>query len=482
MKTSLRAALIIIILISFGCSHAPERIPVQKAEPVSINDSAAIDRLCSAVKFQTISYDDASMINFAPYIEYLAFIKGAFPLIDKELKLDMINTYSLLYTWQGSDPSLKPVVLMSHYDVVPADANTLKDWKQPPFSGNIADGIIYGRGTLDNKHSMLAIMESVETLLKTGFKPKRTIYLAFGHDEEIGGINGAAKTVEFLKAKGVKPEFALDEGGCVKTDGIAGVNIPIALIGISEKGGLNILLEVDDKGGHSSMPPKHTALGKIARAITRLEGYSFPESLSMIGKTIKPAASKMSGINKFVITNTWLTGPLVKSMMSKSPDTAASIHTTIAATQATGSSKSNVLPTKATAVVNFRLFPGDSVDSVVKKVKAVIDDPEVKVTAMTPNFEASPVSSTTSAGFNTIVKTIRQTLEDKEEITVAPYLMLGGSDAKHFGAISPDTYRFLPVFMDKKQLDAVHGTNESIETKNYLRMIQFYAQLIRNVQ
>jgi carboxypeptidase PM20D1 len=182
------------------------------------------------------------------------------------------------------------------------------------------------------------------------------------------------------------------------------------LIGISEKGSLNMLLEVDDKGGHSSMPPRHTALGKIARAITRLENYSFPESLSMLEKTIKPVAPKMPGLNRFVVTNTWLTGPLVKSMMSKSPDTAASIHTTIAATQASGSSKSNVLPTKATAVVNFRLFPGDTVAGVVEKVKKVIDDPEVKVTAMTPNFEASPVSSTSSAGFFAIVKTVRQTL------------------------------------------------------------------------
>ncbi len=482
MKTKLRAALIIIILLVFGCSHAPERVPVPKAEPVSVNDAAAIDRLCSAIKLQTVSYDDASMINPAPFVEYMAFLKTAFPLISKNLKLDVINGYSLLYTWQGSDASLKPVVLMSHYDVVPVDANTVKDWKQPPFSGNVADGIIWGRGALDNKHSMIAIMESVETLLKSGFNPKRTIYLAFGHDEEIGGINGAAKTVEFLKAKGVKPEFAIDEGGCVKTDGLAGVKIPVALIGISEKGSLNILLEVDDKGGHSSMPPKHTALGKIARAITRLENYSFPESLSMIKGTIKPISARMPAVNRFVITNTWLTGPLVKSMLSKSPDMAASIHTTIAATQATGSSKSNVLPTKATAVVNFRLFPGDSVEKVVKKVTEVIDDPDVKITAMKPYFEASPVSSTTSEGFNAIVKTIRQTLEDNEEITIAPYLMLGGSDAKHFGAISPDTYRFLPVFMDKKDLDTVHGTNESIGAKNYLRMIQFYAQLIKNVQ
>jgi carboxypeptidase PM20D1 len=482
MKTKLSAALVIIILLAFGCSHVPKSIPVQKVEPVSINDGTAIDLLSSAIKFQTISYDDPSMINYAPFDGYLAFIKSAFPLIGKNLKLDMINNYSLLYTWQGSDSNLKPVVLMAHYDVVPADANTLKEWKQQPFGGNIADGIIWGRGTLDNKHSMIAIMESVETLLKAGFNPKRTIYLAFGHDEEIGGINGAAKTVEFLKAKGVAPEFVLDEGGCIKTDGIAGIKTPIALIGISEKGSLNILLEVDDKGGHSSMPPKHTALGKIARAITRLENYSFPESLSMLEKTIKPVAPKMAGLNRFVVTNTWLTGPLVKSMMSKSPDTAASIHTTIAATQASASNKSNVLPTKATAVVNFRLYPGDSVAGVVKKVKEVIDDPEVKVTAMTPYFEASPVSGTSSAGFNTIVKTIKQTLEDKEEIAITPYLMLGGSDAKHFGRISPDTYRFLPVFMDKKQLETIHGTNESIETKNYLRMIQFYSQLIKNAQ
>jgi carboxypeptidase PM20D1 len=398
------------------------------------------------------------------------------------VKLDVVNNYSLLFTWQGTDSSLKPVVLMAHYDVVPVDPNTVGSWKQPPFSGNVIDGIVWGRGALDDKHGLMAVMESVEMLVKAGFKPRRTILLSFGHDEEVGGINGAAKIVDFLKAKGVSPEFVLDEGGCVKKDGLAGVNVPVAAIGISEKGYLNVLLEVEGKGGHSSTPPKHTALGRIARAITKVEGYSFPESLEMLKRTIMPVAPKMSGINRFVVTNTWLTSPLVKSMMSKSPDTAASIHTTIAVTQASGSNKSNVLPAKATAVVNLRLFPGDKVVDVVAKIKEVINDPEVKVTALNPNFEASPVSSTTSFGFKTIEKTIRETLDDKNQIVIAPYLMLGGSDAKYYGSISSDTYRFLPLFMDSEQLETVHGTNESIESENYLRMIQFYVQLIKNVQ
>jgi carboxypeptidase PM20D1 len=481
MKNSF-VPILVALMVAFGCAHAPAPKAVQKAEPIPIDQAAAVSRLSAAIKIPTISYDDPSKFDSQPFNEFMAFLKSSYPAVYGSLKLDVINSYSLLFTWQGTDPSLKPAVLMAHYDVVPADPGTLKDWKQPPFSGSVVDGIIWGRGTLDDKHGLMAIMESVNVLVGQGFKPKRTIILSFGHDEEIGGVNGASKVVDFLQAKGVTPEFVIDEGGCVKTDGIAGVKTPIAAIGISEKGSLNILLEVDDKGGHSSTPPKHTALGKIARAITRIENYSFHEDLGMLKKTITPVAPKMSGFRRFVVTNTWLTGPLVKSMMLKSPDTAASIHTTIAVTQASGSSKSNILPTKATAVVNLRLFPGDSVDDVANKIKKVVNDPDVKITVMTPNFEASPVSSTSSFGFQMIDKTVKQTLEDKGEITIAPYLMLGGSDAKHFGRISSDTYRFLPLLMDSKQLETVHGTNESIEAGNYTRMIQFYIQLIKNVQ
>lgn len=481
-KDLLIKILLVAVLISFGCTNTPKQNLIPGIPPVPINESGAINRLSEAVKIKSVSHDDPAMFDSKPFDEFKEFLKASFPETYSSLKIDFINTYGILITWLGSSSELNPVVLMAHYDVVPASTETLEQWNQPPFSGNIVDGVIWGRGALDDKHCLMAIMESVEMLVKEGFKPKRTIILSFGFDEELGGLNGAAKIVEFLKGSGVTPEFVLDEGGCIKTDGIAGVNAPIALIGISEKGYLNIQLEVLDKGGHSSMPPRHTALGKIARAITKIEDYSFPYDLSMVEETVKPLTPKMSGLKRFAINNTWLTSPVLRTALSKSPEMAATMHTTIAVTQASGSIKSNILPQRATAVVNLRLFPGDTVDAVTKKVKEVIDDPEVIVTPKQPNGEASKVSSTTSFGYEAITKTIRQTLQDNDEIIIAPYLMVGGSDAKHFSKISKDTYRFLPVSMDKNDLELLHGANERIGVKNYLRMIQFYIQLIKNVQ
>ena len=469
----------LIVLLEGGYAHATKPAVLPPATPIGINETLCIQHLGEAVRFQTVSNYDPLSFRAQPFLDLHAYLKKAFPLVHRHLKLEVINTYSLLYTWQGSDPSRKPIVLMAHQDVVPVDPGTEKDWTRPPFSGEIAEGFIWGRGTLDNKASMMAELEAVEALLKEGYQPMRTIYLAFGHDEEVSGKNGAVKIMERLKAMEVVPEYVIDEGGSIFPNGIAGVKAPIALVGIAEKGYLSIELSVEDKGGHSSMPPRHTAVGVLAKAITRLENHPFPADLTMLSQTLEYVADRMPFAKRVIVTNPWLFGPLVKYLMSQSPETDASIRTTIAATMISGSTKDNILPQKATAVINFRIIPGETSATVMARVKEVIDDPRVKLSPLEDGDNPSPVSSTRSPSYAILVQTIVQTAGEKD-LTVAPFLDLGASDARFYARISKDVYRFLPIALVNEDLKRMHGTNERISTKDYPRMIQFYAQLIRN--
>jgi carboxypeptidase PM20D1 len=362
-------------------------------------------------------------------------------------------------------------------DVVPVEPGTEADWQEDAFSGAIKDGKIWGRGTLDDKLSVFAILEAAELQLTAGFKPKRTLYFAFGHDEEIGGENGAGKIAALLKGRGVKLAFTLDEGMVIVQGIMPSVEAPIAFIALAEKGYLTLKLTATTEGGHSSIPPRTTAIGKIAKAVFQLEENRFPAALnSPASDMFDTLAPHMDLPLKAIISNRWLLEPLLVSELAKGGATNAIVRTTTAVTIAEGGTKDNVLPSTATATINFRLLPGTSIDNVIEHVRAAIDDPDIDIAVKQGN-EASRVSSMSADGYRIIEKTIRETLPD---VLVSPGLMLAGSDSKHYEAIAENSYRFLPMRFGPEDIARVHGTNERIYIDNYVEIIQFYRQLMEN--
>ena len=256
------------------------QIQSEPLQAIGVDRAALVKRLSEAIRFKTLSLQEPAHSHLDEFLQLHAFIDRSFPRLRQSLNKETVGSYSLLYTWPGKDKRLKPLLLMAHMDVVPVESATESSWHQPPFSGRVADGFIWGRGAMDDNAAVLAILEAVEYLLASGFEPSRTLYLAFGHDEEIGGNDGAAKIAGLLQSRGVELEYVLDEGLNIFNGIIAGVSAPVALIGIAEKGYLSVQLTAESLGGHSSAPPAHTAITVMSRALQRLEVRPFPTRLS----------------------------------------------------------------------------------------------------------------------------------------------------------------------------------------------------------
>jgi len=453
--------------------HQPD--PFAAFTAIRISDEDAVQRFSRALTFPTISYDDRSRFDARAFRDFHDFLRAAFPLVHQRAERTVVSDFSLVYHLEGSDPSLEPVLLMSHFDVVPVEQHTLHEWTYPPFSGTVADGVIWGRGSVDDKIGVMALLESLEALLAEGFQPRRSLYFAFGHDEEVGGGDGAARVAEFFERQGIRFDFVLDEGGALTRGMLKGVDRPVAVIGVSEKGYVNLLLSVEAPGGHSSQPPEHSALGIIARAIVRVEDNPFPARLDYLMPTFEAIGAYMPFGSRLAMANLWLLSPLVTQQLLQDKDSAAGIRTTTAVTMAGGSPKSNILPTRATAVVNFRILPGETVDSVRQRVVDLIDDDRVQVRTEF-GTEPSPVSPVDSRGYGIVAATIRAMDDDA---LVAPYMVRGGTDAKFFYGLSPNVYRFLPLYMDADSIEYVHGIDEHVSVEGYLGAIRFYYHLLR---
>ena len=385
---------------------------------------------------------------------------------------------ALLFTWSGSDSSLNPIVLMGHMDVVPVEAGTESQWKHAPFSGDIAEGFVWGRGALDDKSTVLAILEASEALIESGFRPRRTILLAFGADEEGGGARGAKEIAALLQTRGVRPVFVLDEGGAVVKGVAPDVARPLALIGIAEKGYVTVKLTAKSEGGHSSMPPRQTAAGILARAITRLEENPMPRGIrGATAELLDVMGREMSPMKRVVFANRWLFDPLILSQLASSPRTAATVRTTTAVTMLSGSPKDNVLASSATAHVNFRILPGDSAKGILAHIAKVVDDDRVTAEAQAPIVEASPVSPSRGEAWDIIERSVRQAYPDA---AVAPYLVVGATDSRYFRDLTPNVYRFAAMRLESSGLASVHGTNERAPVAAYEEGIRFLANLIQN--
>lgn len=449
--------------------------PAETLAQVELNEEQVVARMAGALRFRTISHDDRSNFDADEFLAFHDYLQESFPLVYERADLTLINDYSLLFHIAGADSSLKPVMLMGHMDVVPVDDVTLAEWTHDPFAGEVVDGEIWGRGALDDKLSVMSFLEAVEALIRDGFEPRRSLYLSFGHDEEVGGQDGAKAVAEYLQQQGIEFEFVVDEGGVVLDDVIESVDRPVALIGVAEKGYLNLRLRVDAPGGHSSQPPPQSGLGIISRAIVKLEENPFPAQLTHISNTFAAIASDAPFAYRLAMGNTWLFGPVLEAVLLDDKATAASMRTTTAATMAAGSSKSNILPTRAEAVVNFRILPGETAESVRNRVIDIIDDDRVEV-IMETNVGPSPVSPTDSMGYELLARTIRGFDDD---ILVAPNLLSGGTDARYFYAVSPNVYRFVMVRATGETLKIVHGIDERIAVEDYLTAIRFYYALIQ---
>lgn len=456
-----------------------KQMQVEALPQVKIDSQAATQRLSLAIRFQTVSTAENAQTKAEEFQKFHQFLQESFPKTHATLTKETIGEHSLLYTWRGTDANLKPLILMAHQDVVPIDEATANQWTHQPFSGDIADGFVWGRGTLDDKSSLMSILETTEMLLNENFQPKRTIYLVFGHDEEIGGKNGAIPIAKSLKERGVNAEFVLDEGGSITDKILQGVESPVALVGIAEKGYLSLELTVEDAGGHSSQPPKNTAVGVLSKAITRLEDNPFPGGIKGItAQMFDKLTPEMNFSQKFFLANLWISRPLVERQLSNAPSSNAALRTTPAPTMFNAGVKDNVLPNKATAIVNFRILPGETVESVIDYVTKTVADERVKIAPYGENrWNPSPVSDVNAAQFQLVEKTVRQTFP---ETIVAPYLVLAATDSRYFTEISPNIYRFSPMKLTAEDLPRVHGINERISVETYSNGIGFYYNLIKN--
>ncbi len=455
------------------------RQPEVTAAPAVVVDAGALPRLQQALRVPTVSFDDPTRIDRQAFTDFVALLAASYPRVHASLELERPGGEALLFTWKGRRPELQPALLAAHWDVVPIEPGTEATWTHPPFAGIVADGFIWGRGTLDDKGSMIAILETVEALLGEGFEPERTLYLAFGHDEERGGEGGAAKIAEHLKAQGTRLEMVLDEGGAVG-DGLGVLPQTSAYLGIAEKGYLTLELSAEDGGGHSSMPPRQTAVGLVAAAVARLEADPFPLHLDLPVREMLAFLGPEMGLGRRVIfANLWLFTPLVKRTLAAKPSSAAALRTTTAATVISGGVKENVLPTRAQALVNFRIRPGETTASVEERVRRVVGDPRVKI-APAPGSPSEPsaVSPTDSDAFRRLHRTVREVYPGA---VVAPFVLMGAADARYYTGLSDNVYRFLPIRVDDDDLSRYHNANERISVAGWEGGIRFYRQLILNL-
>jgi carboxypeptidase PM20D1 len=466
------------VLLFNVVTHSSRQVQVMAVPRVPVDEQAAAARLSEAIRFQTISNflnpdSDASALRGLQ-----AHISKSFPAFHAAAKREVVATYSVLYTWEGSDPKAAPIALLAHQDVVPVAPGTAKDWQQPPFDGVIAAGFVWGRGSWDDKGNLYAMLEAAEQMSKAGFRPKRTIYFAFGHDEEVGGTRGAKAIAALLASRGVRLEFVLDEGLLIAEGLVKGLDRPAALIGVAEKGYATLVLTAHATPGHSSMPPRDTAIGMMSAALVRLEDNRLPtQARGAVAEMFDTLAPEMRGFNRVVLSNLWLFKPLLLREFEKNGPSEATIRTTTALTIFNAGEKDNVLPGNAEATVNFRLIPGDTQASVTNHVRRTIADDRISIEPFPGNTDPPPVTATSSEAYHALNRTIREIFPDA---IVAPGLMVATTDSRHYTGLTDTVLRFTPVRANADDLKRFHGTNERLSIEGYGDMIRFYRRLIEN--
>lgn len=445
---------------------------------MSEDNAAALARFRELLQIPTVSHVDESLTDWAAFDALLAAIVRLYPRLHEALEREVVDGHSLLYRWAGSQGDADPVVLMAHLDVVPV---VEAEWEHPPFSADIVgegtDAAIHARGAIDDKGSLVAILEAVEQLVADGFVPAHDVYLAFGHNEETAG-GGARAIVSLLRERGVAPALVLDEGGAVVEAVVPGITVPTAMIGVAERGVMTLELIARERGGHASTPPALPATARLARAIDRIRRHPFPARIAApvraLFATLAPHAPRALGA---VFGNLGLLGPVFARILTRlGPEMNAMVRTTAVATELSGAPSENVLATTARAAVNIRVLTGDTVASAMERIRRVVADPEVEV-VLRHGSDPSPVSPWRGEPWQRLAGAVRDTLG--RDVITTPYIQLGASDSRWFTELSPHVYRFTPFHLTRLERDALHSHNERIRTQSWLRGIDFYRALIR---
>jgi carboxypeptidase PM20D1 len=469
---------LLFVVVSRTAFHSRRHKFDDGFENINVPIDDAVQRLSKAIQFETISNQNPDDIQGDEFTRMHNYLKNEFPLVHSQLKKEIVNHYSLLYTWEGKRQDLKPIMLTCHLDVVPVEPGTENDWTHPPFQGKITDTHIYGRGTMDVQSGVLGILEATELLLERGYEPDRTIYLAFGHDEEIDGEFGAQEIGNILKSRGVELEFLLDEGLPVVEQLFTGLKSPIAFVAVAEKGYLSLELTCEANGGHSSIPQGKTSIAQLSSAIHKLEENRMPAKVDKLVKS--SLVGMIPGLSypfRFVFANIWIFQLALKRILTGRPETDATLRTTTATTIFESGMKENLIPTMARAVVNFRIHPNDTVEDVIRHVENTINDRNIRITKLNGYINPSAISSPANPNYMKLADTIRQVFPG---VSVSPSLMIGATDARHYSDLTENVYRFFPLRANQDDLDRVHGTNERILISNYVEIIQFYARFILN--
>ena len=467
------ALFLFILLLCFNAYRAkPWPASVVKINLLPLPDSA-IRHMSQAIQIPTISVSDSVALDTAAFQTWGSFMERSYPLVHQHLARTCIRRFSYVFEWKGQRPELAPLILMGHYDVVPVEAAVAAQWTRAPFSGDITDSCIWGRGAIDDKNGVIAILEAAEGLLRKGFVPQRTLYFCFGHDEEIRGPS-ASWVVDYLRQRGIRPEMVLDEGGEISESKTKELGRPLAVIGIAEKGHVSFELSVNKEGGHSSLPAKETAIDILNTALYRLKNSPPPARLTAPMKEFisRIGSSSDNPGHRLAATNLWLFEGMVKKILSEQPEGYALTHTTIVPTILEAGVKDNVIPSTARAIVNCRLLPGETIESTARFIRETLHDPRVlvKKIGQLPS-EPSAITSTASPAFQRLVSAVSQTVPG---VLPAPYLMAGGTDSRFYRRLSNGVVNFFPM-TDAK---GAHGINERLPVIDLQRGIHLMSTII----
>ncbi len=462
----------VVVLLARTLMFTPKAEEQKVFEPIEQDAEESVRNLAALIRCKTVSYEDGALEDDAEFDKLIALLPELFPHVWASCPLTRFPDRGLLFHWKGRSEG-EPAVLMAHYDVVPVEE---ENWRKPAFDALIEDGVMWGRGTLDTKVTFNGILSGAENLLRQGFQPEHDIYFAFSGGEEVNGP-GAENIVRYFAERGVEPRLVLDEGGAVVEDVFPGVSGKCALIGIAEKGLMNLEFSISGEGGHASAPAPHTPVGRLALACAKVEAHPFKLHFTKpVLEMFDTLGRRSSFIYRMIFANLWCFGWVLDLLTKKTGgELNALLRTTAAFTQMSGSKAANVIPPSASMVANLRLNPADSVDSAVARIRSVIGDEDVKLRVLT-GMNPSPVSRTDCEGWRIVANAAAGTWPG---CIVSPYLMVQCSDSRHYGEISDRVYRFSAMDLTAEERHTIHGNNERIRLEVIPRSVEFFMRVMK---